>query len=351
MIPGIIIGVLLLAGLVVYLVKRHAENSPVVLLPLSNGPRRAPAIFCPWMERDEAVIAKHGLYIDVAEAYGAEWVSGGSPSLIGALKPGTLSAAVAKRGRLKALNPDIKLFLDIGYTESVPSAANFPLGHPWWLRDAAGNLVPGWIGGDPRPYLFDLGNPAVRQHCAESCAAAIATGIWDGIFLDVFVDDERHVDILRRIRILLPYAALLVNCNYRICSNVAPLVNGIFMECGPLTAAQWPAVQAALDFNERHVRQPAMNCLEISGARDDERSMRAATCLALTRSNAYVVYADPGPGYASTHRHAWYPFWDLQLGRPTGSTMAAGQSGSQRTYEHGRAVYMPLPGYSFIELT
>lgn len=329
------------------LLKRKAETAPVILDPLPLGARSAPAVFCPWMERDEGVIAKHGLYWDIAEAYGVHWVHGTSPNLAGVLDPSTVVVGLAKRSRLKTRNPDIQLGVQIGYTEGVPDLANFPVDHAWWKRDAQGRPVHGWAD----TFLFNLNLPEVRQHCAMSCKAAMDSGVWDFLMLDTMMDDANHVDILRRVRALLPAVPVIVNCNARICPNIVPFVNGVFMECGTMTAMKWPLVQQALDFNERHVRQPAMNCVEISGARTDLAMMRAATCFVLARSNAYLVYADPGPGYASTHLHLWYDYWNVGLGHPVGPTMAAGKFGSQRRYEHGNAIFLPPPGDSHIALT
>lgn len=232
----------------------------------------------------------------------------------------------------------------MGYTEGSANPNNFPEDHPWWKRNAQGNHVLGWIGGNPRPYLFNLDLPAVRQHCANSVVNALDTGVFDGAFLDVFSDDSNHVDILRLIRAQRPNALLVVNCNYRICPNVAPLVDGFYMECGVLTtSAQWAQVIATLNFNERHVRQPALNCLEISGPRDNVALLRAVTCLSLALSNGCFCYSDP-----VTHIHGWPSLWDLKLGRALGPPQAFGTIGSQRTFEHGTAYFTPPPGDSYI---
>lgn len=71
----VIIGVLAL-GVGLFFFLRHKASHAVivpVLPPLPVSDREDMAVFCPWMERDEAVIAKHALYIDVAEAYDMLW--------------------------------------------------------------------------------------------------------------------------------------------------------------------------------------------------------------------------------------------------------------------------------------
>lgn len=333
------------AGLFFYL-RHKAATAPIIPVPLPPSELSQIAVAQYWNgldgEHNEVNTAKHALYVEVPEPYGVLWqgrTDFTAPSLAGVFEPSTVAAGLAKRDRLKALNPNIKLGVQIGYTEGSDETTDFPPDHPWWLR-INGVRQPGWGGS----YLFNLSLPEVRQHCAECCKVAKDTGIWDFLFLDVFVDDPNHVDLLRQIRSLCGDWPIQVNCNYRICPNVAPLVNGIMMECGPLTtAAQWSAVRQAVEFNERKVRQPAINCLEISGSREDTAMMRRATCLALTCMNGYILYSDP-----VTHLHGWYPFWDIPLGRPVAPPTPFASMGAQRAFEHGTVYFNPPPGDAYI---
>lgn len=303
------------------------------LAPAGENLRRPTAVGA------EEQIAKHALYIHIPEAFGV-FARGRTtmtaPSLVNEYEPATILVGLETRARLKALNPDIKLIVQIGYTEGSDATTDFPPDHPWWLR-VNGVRQPGWGGS----FLFNLDLPEVRQHCANCCLVAKNTGIFDGLFLDVGSDDPNHLDILRRIRALCGDWPIMMNVNYRICPNLAPLLNGFYMECG--TQAPWAQVQAALDYNERNVRQPAMNLLEISGPRSDA-AMMPGLCLALTRGNCFYLYSDP-----VTHAHRWYDLWDGQLGMALGPTRAAGTNGSQRAFEHGTAVFNPPPGESSIQ--
>jgi hypothetical protein len=367
----VVAGLVLLAiagGVFFYLRRRvKAAEAAHAVSPLPSTDRTFPAIFQAWIGIDagdaslaparslapagenlrrpttvgaEAQIAKHALYIHIPEAFGV-FARGRivmtAPSLVGEYEPATIPIGLDTRARLKALNPDIKLIVQIGYTEGSDATTDIPPEHPWWLR-VNGVRQPGWGGS----FLFNLDLPEVRQHCADCCLIAMNTGIWDGLFLDVGNNDINHVDILRRIRSKCGDWPIIMNCNYRICPNLAPLLNGFYMECGPVSGAQWGLVQAALDFNERHVIQPALNLLEISGARSN-LTMMPGLLLALTRSNGFYLYSDP-----ATHEHIWYSLYDTQLGKPIGPTRAAGTNCSQRTFEHGMAVFNPPPGASFI---
>lgn len=357
---------LILAGLAaigaaVYFLWLRKTPATAVLPPLTIPSRPGPSIFQCWIAADnlnedpEITTARHDLYWHGPEALGTYWKGRNgvytSVSLAGDFEPSTIQAGLDTRARLKALNPDLLLFISVGYTEGIDAWTDFPIDHPWWLRDAQGNRVPGWGEGAAASFLFNLNLPEVRQHCANSCRNAWATGIWDGIFLDVFTNDALHVDILRRTRALIPNVPIIVNgrqkaktSNSYICSDLAPFVNGFLIEAGQLTTpARWKTIQDAVDFNERNVRQPAMNCLEIAGPRNDERTMRATTCLALTRGG-YALFADSHPLYASDHAHGWHPFWEKSLGNPIGSTMTAGNMGSRREFANGTAVYNPMGG-------
>jgi hypothetical protein len=268
------------------------------------------------------------------------------------LEEWTIGQGLSMRRRLQDMNPEILLFSGVGFLEGQDGYTDFPADHPWWLRDPAGHRVRsywgGLTGGDV--YLFNLDLPEVRQHCADGCHLLMQTGVWDGIMLDNFRDEPNYVDILRRLRSLEPDRPIVVNCNYRICPNICPLVDGIFMECGVLSSpGAWSAVIKALDYNERHVRRPTMNCLEISGGRDNERQMMALTCLSLTSSNGYCLYADPGPGYASTHAHAWYEVWSRKLGKPLSPTAFDGTK-RIRQFEHGLVTFDIPPKNSSISL-
>lgn len=335
-----------------FLLKHKAETAPIVLSPLPESTANFPRIFqnwtgiFPWWE--DAPIAKHDLWWHIPENYGV-FATGRTvmtaPNMSGTYDPSTLQAGMDRKNRIKAMNPNMKFFVQIGYTEGADATTDFPPDHPWWLRVNGAR-----VSGEGEAHLFNLDLPEVRQHCANCCGVAMETGIWDGIMLDVFKDDANHVDILHRVRAKIGNAPIIVNVNYRICPNITPLVNGIFMECRAITGqAQWKQVQDALDYNERHVIQPAMNCLQIDGFRVDIEQMRAITCLMLTRGNGYSLMTDPITAVDGS-THEWYTFYTKSLGQPVGQPQAAGSLGTRREFEHGTAVFNP-PGGSTILLT
>lgn len=348
----IIIASVLAVGLALYFIIRHLRKAPIIgtLFPLPHVEEDFPRQFAPWasdltgMPAEEA-ISKHDLFWHVPENYGMFWKGMRplcAPSMTGEFEASTIQAGVDKRNRLKALNPDLKLFVQIGYAEGSDETTDFPLTHAWWKRDAQGNRIPGW----GTSFLFNLDLPQVRQHVADCCLEAMRTHIWDGVMLDVFYDAPNHVDILKQVREKCGNWPIIVNLNYKIAPSIAPLVDGVFMECGSLsTAKQWTDVQEALDFNERHVRQPSMNCLQIYGYRVDIETMRAIVCLMLTRGNGYAMMSDVG-----SSNHDWYLFYDAKLGSPRGTTRPAGSIGSQRDFTNGTAVYNP-PNGAMITLT
>jgi hypothetical protein len=89
-----------------------------------------------------------------------------------------------------------------------------------------------------------------------------------------------------------------------------------------------------------------MNCLETSyvNSRNDLNLMRATTCLGLTHSNGYVLFADPNSLPTLDHLHNWYPFWsDHSLGVPIVTTgqlwYPVSTYGHRRDFQNGSAVY------------
>jgi len=349
---------LFLAVFAFILTSCNSNNStpPVVLTPLPMVDKTFPSSLLAWnmenaVNTDEQII-KHDMWLHVPEGFGVYWEGWNmrfcSPSMSGRLDQRTIFNGQEMVDRLRFKNPNLKFLVQVGFTEGSDATTDFPPDHPWWLRVNGQRVLMNNQNPPPETnsYRFNLDLPEVRQHAADACATLLNTGIWDGIFLDVWEDDSNHLDILTRIRAAVGNGPIIMaNCNYNICPLTIGLLDGIYMECGLInTASAWKKVQDALDYNERHVRQPAYNYLEITLAdRTDETVMRATTSLALTRSNGYICAVAPKP----THFHDWYDFWNKSLGKPTSSTKAIGTLGSQREFENGTVAFNPLGGISF----
>lgn len=321
--------------------------------PLKASTRTFPSAFGAWncLDRDtDKTLAFHDLWWHIVPNYNARW-SGPFrpplnmitfPCLSGRIDPESLDAAFAKKRSLRGFNPDMKLLIELGYTENCDEATDIPPEHVFWMRDEHGHRVPGWPYFPYPLWKLNIGSAAYREHVALAAQNAMGTGVWDGMFLDVWSDDANHLDLIQRIRGKVGSKMVIANVNYRICPLTAPYLNGVMMECGSLTTpAQWRQVEQAMDYYQSHLLDPQAICLEVAGPRDQENIMRAATCLTLTHSNGYVLYADPGAGFASTHLHKWHRFWDKSLGKPIGGLQRVGNT-SRREFERGTAVYNPM---------
>ena len=124
-------------------------------------------------------------------------------------------------------------------------------------------------------------------------------------------------------------------------------INGSFMECDPDQVRKkqglctWENMAAAVEFFETELRSPQINALEVWGLRDNLQSMRAATTLALTHSNAYVLFADPNNLPTPDHLHDWYGFWDVDLGKPSSEKEQMKSGAFRRRFDNGVVVYNP----------
>jgi hypothetical protein len=174
----------------------------------------------------------------------------------------------------------------------------------------------------------------------------MATGAFDGIMIDCWQETDAQIALLQRVRKAIGDEALIIiNSNRHELTRSAPYINGQYMEVGtPQTAAEWRQVESSLQWAERNVRRPSINCLESAylKSRGDLHRMRATTTMVLTMSEGFALFADPNENYSPDHLHDWYPFWDVHLGHPEepGQTMPDGSV--HREYTHGTVVYNPM---------
>ena len=330
----------------------NCEMPPIPLRP-RLADRNFPSIFAAWDWRPVnrphlsyvEGVALHDLYF--TERFGLEL----SYAEHGVIVRGYLNEAQERRDRFAALNPNMVFLIDVhirdAYHGDSPDASPYA---PYWVRDAAGNPVPGWRG----TYLVDFTDPGAQQLIVDQAAAVSKCGLYDGIFLDWWREDgivlggyrsfeaeQRARDaIIQRIRAeVRPDFLIMVNSNYSEIPRSAPYVNGIFMETGTPNGfrgeqpqgeeLEWliNKIERTLRWAEENLREPQINGLEGWGLGDQSpdspanlRWMRAFTTMSLTLSDGYVLLnRGRAPGEAwHTHEHHWYDFWDADLGQPSG---------------------------------
>jgi hypothetical protein len=266
----------------------------------------------------------------------------------------SLQRARQNRKRLMEYNPNMITLLEVRWRDAPMSF--LPEDSEWWLRDAQGEIVKGWLGGWEPFYKLDYSNPDFQDNVARQSKIAVESGVYDGIMLDW----SGHLDIIRKVRAAIgPDKLIIVNIHDNIedGKKYKDLINGSFMELNPIDThsipveelvimgredhnkGNWDQVQEALLWFEDNLLPPQVNCLEVWGHRKDFRRMRATTTLGLTHSDGYVLYADPNPLVTPDHLHDWYPFWDVELGKPLAKKIEKEDGSIWREFEGGIVVY------------
>lgn len=255
---------------------------------------------------------------------------------------GSLEKAIQQRDEYLRLNPNMLFIVQLQFREALRS--QYPDDWPYWLRDAEGNIVPGWHSQQSSPTpdgLINFTHPGFQDRVVAQAVAVSECGLFDGIFFDhwgevpllsPYIDNEtehlaRH-NIIERIRAITRSDFLIMgNTNDHIIPRTGPRINGGFMETaipgkhkGIYLEKGLEQVERALNWMENNLREPVINALEAEvipteppDSPNNLRWMRAYTTLSLTFSDGYVVFSEP-----ANHTHYWYDFWDADLGRPVG---------------------------------
>lgn len=196
--------------------------------------RTFPSVFQAWSPaqnvQDDSrwhTLARHDLIFHGPQFFGLQWNRRPS-GLADGFAPESIQRARLLRRRLLALNPNLVLLAEIRYRDAHQSY--LPEEHPWWLRDSAGEIVPGWEEGG---YLcLDFHNPEFRRQVARQAKAAVESGVVDGVMLDWWSDDADHLALVREVRDAVGAdAIILANANDRKTPQTAAYINGYFMEC------------------------------------------------------------------------------------------------------------------------
>ncbi len=339
-------------------------------------------------ETEAEMLAKHAVVFGGMERLaGIHWDWNQSPysGLRTRLDTSLMPAARKRIAEIRKLNQDIKLLVELRYREGrFVSAQNeengktgyLPPDSKLWLRTAEGKPVIGWgedtnengiIDPDDKvlSYLVDFTNPELQQLVVQQAMAIQKSGLFDGIMMDwmnenatsddastegwnPYLKDEvelkARMELLQNIRNAVGDEFLIMgNTNQRMMSKLAPLLNAAFMENHKpnykenYTDEQLQQIQEAVIFNQEHLHEPKIVCVEgwrvhdeynpdrdtrIKERNSDEnlQTMRLFTTMTLTLSNGCVLFADDNAIPLADHYHNWYNFWDLPIGKPVGKT-------------------------------
>ena len=252
---------------------------------------------------------------------------------------GLMPFSIDLRDRRHVFNPNT-VFLAAVRHHDTGDIDTFPDDHPYWLRDANGEIA---LKNDRGWRLINFAHPTVQDIIVGQALAVARCGLYDGVMFDWW-DDSRstvgtlipldvaqqaRINIVRRIReSTRPDFIIMGNVNHRIMPLTGPFMNSGFMESsvfqghtGEILEARLTRVENSLRWLEGNLGgEPTINALqggtdpnESPDSPKNRRYMRATTTLSLTHSDGYVVFC------IENHDHKyWYDFWDVDLGQPVG---------------------------------
>ena len=180
---------------------------------------------------------------------------------------GDISEAIKFRDDLISRNPNMLILADLRQRYAPVSR----FGEDWfgWLRDDNGNLT--FAFGNHAFINFKL--PEVEDVIVQRAVAVAQCGLVDGIVFDAWGIDrnapvESRYSILHRIREEVPDDFLILfNTNHFYIPDLAPLINGSFMETFPdireegYTRDRIIEIESTLIKYELNAREPQINCL------------------------------------------------------------------------------------------
>ena len=288
-----------------------------------------------YWDRRIAEGAFHDLYVSGLDMFQQQFVEIDNKWHVYGLMPFSIDL----RERRHAMNPNT-VFIAAMKHHDTGDIDTFPDDHPYWLRDANGEIA---LKNDRGWRLINFAHPVVQDIIVGQALAVARCGLYDGIFFDWW-DDSRstvgdlipldvsiraRINIVRRIReATRPDFIMMGNVNHRIMPITGPFMNSGFMESsvfqghtGEILEARLTRVENSLRWLEKNLGgEPTLNALqggsdpnESPDSPKNRRYMRATTALSLTHSDGYVVFC------IENHDHKyWYDFWDVDLGQPVG---------------------------------
>ncbi len=229
---------------------------------------------------------------------------------------------------MRQLNPNAVVFAAIDFYEYQDDAV--PEDHPWWLREE-GKRVQFW----PGTHRMDWYNEDYRAHVIRHTIGAMQAG-FDGVFYDNLRDErEPWIALLTDLRKQAGEDLLVIaNVGYAVeeYNWVAPYLNGFMYESGwSHERTEWDDCIHGMQEAQSLFREPKYSIIERfeetrEGAgwpgdpnrgqkpRPDPATRHWSMCYALTVGDYYYLFSDN-----TSHRHDWYPEYDVKIGLPTGA--------------------------------
>jgi hypothetical protein len=296
-------------------------------------------------------IAKHDLIMSGIGRLGLVW-DGDPRGLADCFTSDSVTTAKKRIAEIRKLNPDAVIIGDLPFYEYPDSW--LPKNHTWWLRKD-GERQQFW----PGTHRMDWYNETYRQHVVQQTVALKEVGV-DGVFYDnIRNEPQPWVAFLMAVREAVGDEFLiLANAGYAVGEYdfATPYLNGMMYESGwSHKRTQWDDCIREMQHTQSLLRQPQISLIErfeeIRGHAgwpedpkrgqkppDDDAARRWSLCYSLCIGDFYYLFSDN-----TSHRHDWYPEYDVKIGLPIEPGERINSHVWQRRYEKA-LVIVNLPG-------
>ena len=283
-------------------------------------------------DRSLANMARHDMIMTSVDAFGLEW-NARPPMTATGFTPESVEAAKRRVAELRKLNPDAVILGDLSFYELDEN--ELPEDHPWWLR-VDGKREQFW----PGTYRMDWNRPDYQQTVIARTVALAQTGVVDGVFYDNLREEKAPwLAVMKGVRAKVGDGFLIqANAGYDIGSYdwLAPYMNGMMYESGWSHPARsewrpqesWDDRTRMMQRTESLLREPRISLIErfeevrdhagwptdpLKGKeiRRDPATRHWTMCYALIVGDFYYLFSD-----STSHRHDWYPEYDVKIGLP-----------------------------------
>ena len=331
-------------------VRERIENTPYPRIGMCWAPLRR--------DRSLASMARHDLIMTSVGAFGLEWDR--QPEVLATgFTPESIKAARERTAEVRKLNPNAVLIGDLSFYEFGED--QLPEDHPWWLR-VDGKREQFW----PGTYRVDWNREDYQESVVKRTIALYESGVVDGVFYDNWRDEpEPWIKIIRSIRERVGDKFLIfINVGYDIGNSdwIAPYLNGIMYESGwshparsrwrptetwddrirMMQRAEELLLPRRISLIERfeEVRDHAGWPTDAQKGKEIKRDPAArhwTMCYALIVGDFYYLFSD-----STSHRHDWYPEYDVKIGLPVAPGERINAHVWRRRYDRALVV-MNLP--------
>jgi len=291
-------------------------------------------------------MARHDLIMAGAGSFSLKW-DGEPKGLADRFAPDSVTAAKKRIAEIRTLNPDAVIIGDLLFYEYPDDW--LPEDHAWWLRKE-GKRQQFW----PGTHRMDWYNEDYRWHVVRQTAALKEVGV-DGVFYDnIRREPEPWVAFLKAVREAVGDEFLIfANAGYAVGEYdfAAPYLNGMMYESGwSHGRTHWDDCIQKMQHTQSLLRQPRISLIErFEETRDragwpgdakrgqkppaDPAARRWSLCYALAIGDFYYLFSDN-----TSHRHDWYPEYDVKIGLPTAPGERSNSHVWQRRYEKALVV-------------